>query len=198
MAIVLLSAAWCWPAFASPPAAALGQVAQARWDLPQLMQALQQVKTAKNRFVERKYLAILNEPLESSGTLSYVAPDRIEKNTEQPKRESLKVEQGTLTMENDQGQRRSLVLQDYPEIWAFVESIRGTLAGDLAGLTRFYDVSLDGTPEAWQLFLQPKDAKVREMVSSIRIVGKGNMLRSVETRETDGDRTVMTVLPDAS
>jgi outer membrane lipoprotein-sorting protein len=169
-----------------------------RWDLSQLMQALQQVKAAKNRFVERKYLAILNEPLVSSGTLSYVAPDRIEKNTEQPKRESLRVEQGTLTMENDQGQRRSLVLQDYPEIWAFVESIRGTLAGDLTGLTRFYDVSLDGTPEAWQLFLQPKDAKVREMVSSIRIVGKGNMLRSVETRETDGDRTVMTVLPDAS
>src|SRR5688500_9130786 len=51
------------------------------WGIEQLMQDLARVKTAKGTFVERKHLAILTAPLESSGTLTYTAPDRLEKHT---------------------------------------------------------------------------------------------------------------------
>jgi hypothetical protein len=41
----------------------------ADWGVEQLMQALGQVKSSRAQFVERKHLAILTAPLESSGTL---------------------------------------------------------------------------------------------------------------------------------
>src|SRR6185295_19200851 len=68
------------------------------WDLERLMQDLAQVKVAKGRFVERKYLGILTAPLESSGTLTYVAPSRLEKHTLTPRAESLVLDGDQLTM----------------------------------------------------------------------------------------------------
>jgi outer membrane lipoprotein-sorting protein len=59
------------------------------WGVEQLMRELSQVKRASGTFVERKELAVLTTPLESSGTLTYTAPGRLEKHTLKPKPESL-------------------------------------------------------------------------------------------------------------
>jgi outer membrane lipoprotein-sorting protein len=183
------------------PSLATGSEASAegKWDLKQLMLDLGQVRVAKAQFVERRYLSMLKEPLQFSGTLVYIAPDRLEKNTLRPKAESMVVDRDRLTIEGDSGrQRRILVLPDHPEIWAFVESIRATLAGDLPTLNRFYKVSLEGRSEEWQLLLEPSEEKMRTMVKSIRISGKESSIRIVEILEADGDRSVMTVSSDAS
>jgi outer membrane lipoprotein-sorting protein len=170
----------------------------AAWDVNRLMQELGQVKTAKGRFVERKHLSILKAPLESSGTLLYVAPDRLEKHTLKPKPETLLLAGEVLTIEDaERHRRRTLALQDYPELRAFVESIRSTLAGDLPTLTRFYEVSFEGGERHWRLILRPMDPKVREVVSEIRIGGDGNWVGAVETIEPGGNRSVMTVTRDA-
>ena len=63
--------------------------AQGGLELKQLMQELAQVKAAGGKFVERKHFAILDTPLDSSGTLVYVAPGRLEKHVLSPRRESL-------------------------------------------------------------------------------------------------------------
>ncbi|HEY5929847.1 MAG TPA: outer membrane lipoprotein carrier protein LolA, partial [Burkholderiales bacterium] len=55
--------------------------AEAQWGVAQLMHELGQVKRSQARFSERKYLKVLKQPLQSSGTLTYVAPDRLEKRT---------------------------------------------------------------------------------------------------------------------
>ena len=113
------------------------------------MQTLAAVKSSKARFVERKHMAILNAPLESSGTLVYVAPTRLEKHTLAPRAESLVLDGEDITITSTEpGQRRMLNLRDYPLIRAFVESIRSTLAGDLPTLTRFYEVELAGSEPA--------------------------------------------------
>ena len=56
------------------------------------MRSMKAVESSKARFSERKELAILNEPLESSGTLIYRAPDRLEKHTLVPERASMVLE----------------------------------------------------------------------------------------------------------
>ena len=172
-------------------------VAAADWGLEQLMQVLGEVKSSKARFVERKHMAILNAPLEYSGTLIYMAPDRLEKHTRTPQRESLLLERDQLTIENPERKlRRRVLLQDYPVIWAFVESIRSTLAGDLATLTRFYEVRLEGEERRWRLSLKPLDPQMAEVVSEIRLSGSGNGITAMETIETNGDRSVMTITRD--
>jgi len=169
----------------------------AGWDIKRLMQELAQVKTAQGRFVERKHLAILNAPLELSGTLVYVAPSRLEKHTLAPRPETLVLEREELTIESkERNQRRTLVLQDYPVVRAFVESIRSTLAGDLPTLSRFYQVSLDGGERRWRLTLKPSEPGMRDVVSEIRISGDRSWINAIEIIETGGDRSVMTITRD--
>jgi len=191
--VLLLFAAGVCPSAAV--AAEAGDAAG--WDIKRLMQELAQVKTAQGRFVERKHLAILNAPLELSGTLVYVAPSRLEKHTLAPRPESLVLEREELTIESrERNQRRTLVLQDHPVIWAFVESIRSTLAGDLPTLTRFYQVSLDGGERRWRLTLKPSEPGMRDVVSEIRISGDRSWINAIEIIETGGDRSVMTITKD--
>lgn len=178
--------------------AAAGETAAA-WGIEQLMHNLAQVKSARGKFVERKYLAMLNSPLDSSGTLVYTAPGRLEKRTLLPKPETLVLERDKLTIEfKGQHQRRTLVLQDYPVIWAFVESIRSTLAGDLQTLNRFYRTSLEGSEDQWRLSLKPAESKMQTMVKEIHIGGSRHRVRTIEIIEAEGDHSVMTITEDAS
>ena len=168
--------------------------APAAWSIEHLMQNLRQVKSAKGKFVERKYMAMLNAPLDTSGTLVYTAPGRLEKVTLLPKPEMLVLDQNKLSIEyKDRNQRRTLVLQDYPVIWALVESIRSTLAGDLPTLSRFYRPSLAGSEDQWRLSLKPAEPKMQSVVREIHISGSGNQVRTVEIIEAEGDRSVMTI-----
>jgi len=175
--------------------------AAAAWDIEQLMQDLAQVKVAKGRFVERKHLGILTAPLESSGTLTYIAPSRLEKHTLTPRAESLVLEGDQLTMVSRgvgkaPDRRRTVLLQDYPAISIFVESIRSTLAGDLTLLRRFYEIALDGDERRWRLVLKPRDAKMQELISEIRIGGSRDWIDSIEFLESGGDRSVMVITRD--
>jgi outer membrane lipoprotein carrier protein LolA len=190
LALVLTAAAG-W----APPASA----AAVDWGIEDLMRAMGQVKSSKARFVERKHIAILSAPLELSGTLAYVAPSRLEKQTLLPYRESLVLEGDQLTLEDGQRNRRRTVrLQDNPVIRAFVESIRSTLAGDLATLSRFYEVGLEGGEREWRLRLKPREADMQGVVSEIRISGSRDWVERIEIDETGGDRSIMTVTRDGT
>ena len=172
----------------------LGTPAIAAWDVAQLMQGLAQNKSGRASFVEKKYIALLDKPVESSGELLYTAPDRLEKRTLKPRPESMLIETGTLTVER--GKRRTtLRLQDYPELVAFTESIRGTLAGDLAALRRIYNLDLEGTEERWTLTLRPIETKILDVVQRIRIGGSRAEVKTIEIEQTDKDRSVMVIAP---
>ena len=176
-----------WPA--EPPA---------QWGVDALMLQLSEVKQSRAHFVERKYLKVLKAPLELSGTLTYTRPGRLEKRTLTPKPETLTVADDRLTLENPaRNERRVLKLQDYPVLWGFVESIRATLGGDIKALERFYRVELEGAPAKWQLYLVPRDSKMNEVISLIRIDGSQAHIDAIEVQETRGDRSVMKIVEDA-
>ena len=184
---LLLFAVLALPAYAVEPA----------WGLAELMIDLGRVKQAKGTFVEKKYMKLLSAPLQSSGQLNYTAPYRLEKITLAPKPESMVVDQDMLTIEM-RGRKRSLQIQDYPVLWAFVESIRGTLKGDLSALQQFYKVKLDGARQAWQLQLLPTERKMATLIQSIVISGSKDRLNTIDITEADGDRSVMTVTGDVT
>jgi hypothetical protein len=146
------------------------------------------------RFVERKYLKVLKAPLELRGTLTYVAPGKLEKRTLSPKPETLTIEGDRLTIESAaRNERRTLRLQAYPVLWAFVESIRSTLSGDIAALERFYRVELEGSRARWRLYLVPRDSEMRAVISLISIGGSRGRVERIEVQETRGDRSVMRI-----
>jgi outer membrane lipoprotein carrier protein LolA len=167
------------------------------WNVARLMQELAKVKTSKGRFVERRYVGILTAPLESSGTLLYVAPDRLEKRTLSPRMESVLLEGEQLTLESGQPKRRrSIRLEDYPAVGVFVESIRSTLAGDQAALKRLFEIALEGDERRWRMVLRPTDRNMQELLSEIRIGGSRGTIDSIEFLEPNGDRSTMTITRD--
>jgi outer membrane lipoprotein-sorting protein len=191
-ALLSLGGALAVAAASAQPAAIAPQ-----WGVPALMQAMAEVRAQTAKFVERKYMSVLTQPLEASGTLVYVAPDKLQKDTLQPKPQRLVVDRGQLTIEDgSQDRSRTLSLADYPQIGAIVESVRATLAGDQKTLEQFYSIALSGGAARWQLLLTPRDRKVQEMVKSIRIAGHDALIDEVETQEANGDRTDMTIVKE--
>jgi outer membrane lipoprotein-sorting protein len=168
------------------------------WGLEQLMAMFAQVQAANARFVERNNLSLLNEPVETSGTLSYVRPHIVEKQTLQPQREILRVEGDRLTLNQADGTTRSLSVSAMPEIETYVESIRATLSGDLARLKRFYNVALEGAAEGWRLQLAPLNQNVSETVRLIIISGSNGSIGQVDVYQTDGDHSSMTIFPGSA
>ena len=154
-----------------------------------------QVQASDARFVERSSLSLLNEPIETSGTLSYVRPHIVEKRTLQPQREILRVEGDRLTLTQADGTARSVSVSAMPEIEAYVESIRATLNGDLDKLKRFYNTALEGTAEGWRLQLAPLNRSVSETVRLVVISGSNGSIGQIDVYQTDGDRSSMTILP---
>jgi hypothetical protein len=184
----LCAALLCGQAMAQSPSSDEG------WGLEPLMSEFAGVQRASARFVERKYLKILDRPLELTGTLEYRAPDHLERRTLTPRAESFVVDGDRLRLEDARGRKRTFALQDNAVLWAFVESIRSTLNGDLSQLQRFYSVALDGGREGWRLSLTPKQPRMSALIDVIRIAGSGGRIDTVEIHEAQGDRSIMTVL----
>ncbi|WP_432260776.1 LolA-related protein [Cupriavidus sp. TMH.W2] len=179
------------------PSGAAAPAGSAAFGVDQLMSTLAQRKSGRVLFTETKYLAILDKPVQSSGELRFTAPDHLEKRTLSPKPENLVLDGDMLTVERD-GKRYTMPLQNYPEIAAFIESIRGTLAGNRDTLERYYKLGLEGRASRWTLTLTPADSRMAAAVSQVRIDGRQDALDQVEIRQADGDRSVMKIRPAGS
>ncbi|SAK92693.1 acyltransferase [Caballeronia temeraria] len=177
-------------------ASTISVAAGAPWTLDRLMNTLGAKKSGRAHFTETRYLKIAQEPLESSGELVFVAPDHLEKHTVSPKPENLVVDGDMLTVDRN-GRKVTIPLRNYPELGAFIESIRATLAGNRFALENAYKVSIAGTGDDWTMTLVPIDSRMQQKVSSITLAGTGAALARVEIRQADGDRSLMR-LQDAS
>lgn len=172
--------------------AAASAPASAAWDLQQLMDDLAQNKSGRATFVETKHIAMLDRPVESSGELLYTAPDRLEKRTLKPRPESMSVQGDELLVERGR-QKHRLQLQAYPELAAFIDSIRGTLAGDRKALERNFQLSLEGAAERWTLQLVPINDKMLAVIRWIRISGTRDQVNGIDIVQADGDRSRMAI-----
>ena len=177
----------------APPAAATAPMD----DLDAVMNLLAMRRHGRVEFVEQQFLAIIDHPIESSGELRYDAPDRLEKRTLLPRAEDLVLADGVMTVERS-GRRRVLDLHRYPQILPFIESIRATLAGDRSALESTFHVEFAGSVRRWSLTLVPLDPKLARLVKQVQIDGAEDQLLKVEIRQSDGDRSLMTLRAPAT
>jgi outer membrane lipoprotein-sorting protein len=168
--------------------------ADAAFDIAQLMGDLARNKGGTVRFVEKKTIALLDKPVVATGEMTYAAPDRLEKRTLTPKPETLVLAGNTLSIEREK-QKLTINLGGQPEALAFVDSIRGTLAGNRSALERNYGLHLAGSPEKWTLTLLPSDPKIAALLQRIVVSGSRDRIRSIEYLQADGDRSLLTLEP---
>lgn len=163
------------------------------WDLEQLMQQRAQVSQARVQFTEQRKSDLFERPLILSGTLRYISPARVEKQIDIPFKERYVVDGDVLRIERSGKRPRTVSLHEHPALWAFVESFRATLAGNLSTLRRFYDVSLEGDRAHWRLLLRPRDEQMRELVDSIKMEGSNADITAIEILEVGGDSSRLSI-----
>ena len=162
--------------------------------LEELMATLAAIPSGEARFTEKRHVLQLDQTLESSGRLSFTAPDIFVRETLKPRQEKLAVSGNTVTMSQG-SRRRTLALDATPEAQVIVEAIRGTLTGNREVLERHFTVQLDGTLARWTLELVPRDARLRGQVARVGLSGERAAVREVQILMTDGDRSVMQIEP---
>jgi len=162
--------------------------------LDRLMALLAQRQHGVADFEETQYLSLLKRPAQSSGVLSYDAPDHLEQRTLKPRAQSVVLDHGMLTMQVGSHQR-TLRLQDYPQFAPLIDSVRATLAGDRAALERRFEIGFEGDLDHWQLLLRPLEPKLAAIVQRIRLAGERDAILQVEVQQSDGDRSLMRITP---
>ena len=161
------------------------------------MTLLGRVKSGEATFVETRRIEMLDRTLQSSGRLSFKAPDSFVRETLKPRHEKLAVDGNTLTM--TLGERsRTMQLDASPEAAVIVEAVRGTLTGNRATLERLFETTVSGDASAWTLKLVPRDLRLRGQVSAVQVSGHEAVAREVVVQLADGDRSVMTIEPAAA
>ena len=166
--------------------------AQAAFDLPQLMRLLAEVRSGEATFTAQRHSSLLDRPVESSGRLSFQAPDRFVRETLKPRSESIAVDGNTIVMR--QGSRsRTLQLDSVPEAAVIVEAVRGTLTGNREAIERHFEAQVSGAPAKWTLLLAPRAPRLRELVTQIAVTGERAALREITISMTGGDYSVMKI-----
>jgi Outer membrane lipoprotein carrier protein LolA-like len=74
--------------------------------------------------------------------------------------------------------------------------VRATLAGDTAALQRYFSVGFEGDVARWRLTLLPRDPAIAKSVKEIHMDGARDAIRTVEIRESDGDRSLLNIGPE--
>jgi len=174
-------------------------LAQTSITLEGVMAALAARRSGEAGFTESKEIAQLDTPLRSTGTLTWIAPDRLEKHTLSPVEEILRVEGDRLLLTRPaQNLQRSMGLDDVPEIRPLVESIRATLAGDLATLQRHFEIDFRPETTGWRMWLTPRSLRVRAALQSVEITGTGGELTSMVTQGNEGTTRLVITPPPAA
>lgn len=162
--------------------------------LDQLMPLLASQKTLQAEFTEEKFDSYLELPLLLKGQVSFKAPHYLEKIIHTPVPQSFILDGDLITIKDKHNKAKQYALDRHPEIRAFAESFRSTLAGDLESLGLYYNVRLSGQLEEWVMQLIPANRKISRAIKEIIINGTQHQLSSVITRQHNGDYSVMTFI----
>ena len=172
---------------------ALALPLQARaFDLPELSRLMSQVKSGEAVFTEKRSVAMLERTLESSGRLTFSAPDTFVRETLKPRPEKVSVVGNILTLTSG-NRTRTLRLDAVPEAAVMTEAIRGTLTGNRQAIERNFIANVSGQPQRWTMELVPIEPQVRDLVRSVQIAGQQSWVREVTVVMADGDRSVMSI-----
>ena len=172
--------------------AAWGQGAATKFDLTALMAQLAQRKSGEARFTEERTVTTLDNTLRASGRLSFQAPDRFARYTEEPRPESMEV-QGNQVVLKRGNRTRQMALDAIPELAALADAMRGTLNGDAAALQRHFSTQVSGNAARWVLLLTPLDNRLARSVQQLEMAGTGAEVRSIDLRLVGGDRSLMLI-----
>ena len=140
------------------------------------------------RFREEKQLALLSEPIESRGTLYFVPPNRLSRETREPSASRLVIDGDRVSFRDAAG-GQAVDLSASPIAREYVANFVVLFGGDLDALRKRYEPHFTADANGWTLELVPRAARLREFITRVTLSGRGRALERMEMIEAGGDRT---------
>lgn len=140
------------------------------------------------KFREQKQLALLSEPLESRGTLYFVPPDRLSRETSEPSATRLVIDGDRFSFRDAAGSE-TVDLSASPIAREYVSNFIVLFNGDLGALRKRYDPRFSADAHGWRLELRPRGKPLSDFIERVTLEGRGRALDRMELVEAGGDRT---------
>jgi outer membrane lipoprotein-sorting protein len=170
------------------PASAAPRDAEQPPTLEALMRGMAGAKGVEARFREEKRLALLSEPLESRGTLYFVPPDRLSRETSEPSATKLVID-GNRVFFRDAAGSDAMDLSASPIAREYISNFIVLFNGNLDALRQRYEPDFRADANGWRLELRPRGKPLSDFIQRVTLVGRGRALDRMELVETGGDRT---------
>jgi hypothetical protein len=148
-------------------------------------------------FTEVRLSPLLNEPLVVRGVLDYADAETLQRRVESPYQETTTLRGETARIERDGEAPRTFALRRAPELKGLLAGMTGLLRGDAAALAADFAITASGDDERWRLELAPENARLRERLTEIVVLGRGNEPYCYVLRDERGGASVM-LLGDAA
>ncbi|MBC7170985.1 MAG: outer membrane lipoprotein carrier protein LolA [Polyangiaceae bacterium] len=172
---------------------AAGEVEAQAQALDRLLAGFRRVPGLSAEFREEKAIAMLREPVVSTGRLYFSPPALLARHILSPTPSSMVLDGSTLSY-GDARSAEAMDLDANPAARALVDVFRAVLAGDREALLRSFEASVTEESGGWRMRLRPKDRSVQRILTSIELTGSGVVLRTIDVHEASGDvsRTTFT------
>lgn len=155
-----------------------------------LIERLKQPAPATIDFRELRFSALLDAPIATRGTLRYVAPDHLERLVREPYLERTTIRGESVRVERDGEKLTTFALKRAPELKGLLSAFGALLAGDSKAVQENFEIEATGTRERWELRLVPRDARTRERVPELLVVGRNDAPRCLLMSGTGEAHTV--------
>ena len=142
----------------------------------------------QGRFTQQKHLRTLTKPVTTSGRFALRPGHGLFWHLQKPFELRLRVRRDGISRQDASGAWKSNGSQSTQA--AQVKLFMAVLGGDTAELQRHFTLKLSGSAGNWQLLLLPKTVVMKQVFENITISGD-RLVRRIELKEKQGDRTVM-------
>lgn len=178
-------------ATAGPAVGAEGASGAGAHDLSALLRGMRSATGVVAHFRETKQIALLSSPLEATGTIYFVPPDRLVRVVTSPGRSRLVIDGDRARFEDETG-KKTLDLAASPIARQMIDSFVVLFNGDEQRLKEIYETAFSSDGRTWRLRLVPRTSPLDRMIASFELTGTGAHIDRMEAAEPDGDRTVTT------
>ncbi len=159
-------------------------------ELVALMDHFANSGTVRADFKETRRISLLADAIETKGVLYFAPPDRLARYTTWPGNSRVVVHDGRVAFRDETG-TRALDLGSGDVARSITGNLMVLLRGDLRGLRERYTIAFTSGGQSWQLDLEPRPKAVRAIIEGISFSGTGRVHAAMETRETNGDTTLV-------
>ncbi|MGQ9427307.1 outer membrane lipoprotein carrier protein LolA [Gilvimarinus sp. F26214L] len=158
--------------------------------LAQLEGRIELSETVRGSFAQSKFIAVLPAPLKSSGAFSYEQGGTLVWDTREPIANRLVFDAQGIH-QSVEGKTVWEVDGETPAATTITRVISSVLATDWDELQNFFVMEGEVNEQSWELYLQPKEAVLEQVIQSVTVRGD-RQLESMVLMEANGDRSEIT------